>query len=232
MTPQANTSKLWYLKRINLFSELQQQELQELDRITRMYELKKKQSIYLPGDPGSTVFLLKKGRVKIASHASSGKEVTFDILEPGEIFGELEALSETARESSAEALEDTLICAIRKQDFERYMRQHPDLSLKLTKLMGFRLRRIRNRVEDLVFRDVPARLARLLLDLGRTDGDTAVVGIRLNIRLTQQDIANLIGCSRETVSLVLGQFKEQRLIQIEDHTIIIIDSYRLSRRVS
>lgn len=197
-----------------------------------MYEVPKKQAVYLPGDLGSTVFLLKKGRVKIASHAPSGKELTFEILEPGEIFGEVEALEGVARESSAQALEDTLLCAIRKEDFERYLRLHPDLSFKLTKLLGFRLRRIRNRVEDLVFRDVPARLAHLLLDLSKTDGEIRGSAVRLKMHLTQQEIANLVGCSRETISLVLGQFKEQGLVQIEDHTITILDQERLSRLIS
>jgi CRP/FNR family cyclic AMP-dependent transcriptional regulator len=229
VAPHVGASKLWYLKRINLFSELRQSELQELDRITRMYEVAKKQAVYVAGDPGSTVFLLKKGRVKVVSHAPSGKELTFEILEPGEIFGEVEALEGVGRESSAEAVEDTLLCAIRKEDFERYLRQHPDLSFKLTKLMGFRLRRIRNRVEDLVFRDVPARLARLLLDLSKSDGERYGSGVRLKIRLTQQEIANLVGCSRETISVVLRQFKEQGLLQIEDHTVIILDQYHLSR---
>jgi CRP/FNR family cyclic AMP-dependent transcriptional regulator len=232
VAPHVGASKLWYLKRINLFSELRQSELQELDRITRMYEVAKKQAVYIAGDPGSTVFLLKKGRVKVVSHAPSGKELTFEILEPGEIFGEVEALEGMERDSSAEAVEDSLLCAIRREDFERYLRQHPDLSFKLTKLMGFRLRRIRNRVEDLVFRDVPARLAHLLLDLSKSDGERYRSGVRLKIRLSQQEIANLIGCSRETISLVLRQFKEKGLIQIEGHTIVILDQYQLSRLVS
>lgn len=228
----AAQNKLWYLKHIRLFSGLSQAELQEMDRITRMQEVKKRQPIYLPGDPSNTVYLLKKGRVKISSTAPSGKEVTFDILEAGEIFGELEMLQDSPRETQAEALDDALICAIRREDFDRYMREHKDLNAKLTKLIGLRLRKIQSRVEDLVFRDVPARLAHLLLELKKTDGVPEGTGTRLRVKLTHQEIANLIGCSRETVSATLGQFRERHLIRMDGRSITILDSYGLHRLVT
>ncbi len=225
-------SKLWYLKHIKLFSGLSPAELQEMDRITRMQEIKRKQPIYLPGDPANTVYLLKKGRVKIVGSAPSGKEVTFEILEAGEIFGELEVLEESPRETQAEALDDALICAIRREDFDRYLHEHPNLSVRLTKLIGLRLRKIQTRVEDLVFRDAPARLAHLLLELSKTDGAPEGAGLRLHARLTHQEMANLIGCSRETVSTILGQFRDRGLIKIDGRSIIVLNPYGLSRLVS
>ena len=230
--PSISPNKLWYLKHIKLFSGLSQAELQEMERITRMQEIKKKQPVYLPGDPANTVYLLKKGRVKIASSAPSGKEVTFEILEAGEIFGELEVMEDSPRETQAEALDDALICAIRREDFDRYLSEHPNLSVKLTKLIGRRLRKIQTRVEDLVFRDAPARLAHLLLELSKSDGAPDGAGIRLQARLTHQEMANLIGCSRETVSTIIGQFRDQRLIQIDGRSIIVMNPSGLSRLVS
>ena len=230
--PSINHNKLWYLKHTKLFAGLSQDELQEMERITRMQEVKKKQPIYLQGDASTTVYLLKKGRVKIANSAPSGKEVTFEILEAGEIFGLLETLDDSPRETLAEALDDALICAIRREDFDRYLREHPDMTVKLTKLIGLRLRKIQNRVEDLVFRDVPARLAHLLLELGKTIGNPDATGIRLQARLTHQEMANLIGCSRETVSTILGQFRDQRLIRIDGRTIIVLNPHGLSSLVS
>ncbi len=225
-------NKLWYLKHINLFSALTMPELQEIDRITRMQEVKKRQPIYLPGDPSTTVYLLKKGRVKIANSNSSGKEITFAILEPGEIFGELEVLEDSLRETQAEALEDVLICAIRREDFDRYLRGHPDMSVKLTKLIGLRLRKIQSRIEDLVFHDVPARLAHMLLELSQTEGVPDGALIRIRAKLTHQELANLIGCTRETVSHTLSLFREQGLVRIEGRSITILNSVRLSQLVS
>lgn len=225
---QTVPTKLWYLKHINLFSTLSRPELEEIERMTSMQAVKKRQPIYLPGDPSTTVYLLKKGRVKISSTAASGKEVTFDILEPGEIFGELEVLEGLPRETQAEALDDALICAIRREDFAEYMRTHLDLTAKLTKLIGLRLRKIQCRVEDLVFRDVPARLAHLLLELLKTGGAAASSGTRLRAKLTHQEMANLIGCSRETVSNTLGQFRDKGFIHLDGRTITILNESGLS----
>ncbi|MEW6543119.1 MAG: Crp/Fnr family transcriptional regulator [Nitrospirota bacterium] len=226
------SKKLWYLKHIRLFSGLSPIELQEMERMTRMQEVKKRQPLYLPGDPSSNVYLLKQGRVKIASTAPSGKEVTFEILEPGDVFGELEVLEHSPRETAAEALDDTLICVIQREDFERYLATHPTVSGKLTKLIGLRLRKIQSRVEDLVFRDVPARLAHLLLELSKTEGVPDGTGVRLRAKLTHQEMANLIGCSRETVSTTIGQFREQGLIRIDGRSLTILQAQRLSRLVS
>lgn len=225
-------SKLWYLKHVRLFSGLSPVDLQEMERMTRMQEVKKRQPIYLPGDPSHTVYLLKKGRVKISNTAASGKEVTFEILEPGEIFGELEGLEGAPRETQAEALDDALICAIRREDFEHFLREHQDLTVKLTKLIGLRLRKIQNRVEDLVFRDVPARLAHLLLELSKTEGVPEEAGIRIRAKLTHQEMANLIGCSRETVSTTLGQFRDEGLIRIDKRSLTLLNVDGLSRLVS
>lgn len=227
-----NLSKLWYLKHFNLFSTLSHIELQEMSRNTRMEEIKKRRPIYFPGDPSNTVYLLKKGRVKISNTAANGREVTFEILEPGEIFGELEVLQGAPRETIAEALDDTLICAITREDFDRYLRTHPDMTLKLTKLIGLRLRRIHNRVEDLVFRDVPARLAHLLLELRKTEGVHEGAGIRIRAKLTHQEMANLIGSSRETVSAILGQFREKGFIRMEARSITILNPSGLAQFLS
>ena len=230
LTPKAN--KLWYLKHINLFSCFSETELQEIDRITRMQEVGQRQRIFLPGDPSNTVYLLKKGQVKIAGTIADGREVIFEILTPGEIFGEAEMLNHAPHDTYAEALGDVLICAISREDFERYLRKHQDLTFRLTKLVGNRLRKIRRRVVDLIFRNVPARLAHLLVELGQTDGIPDHGGIRLRVKLTHQEIASLIGCSRETVSTALGQMRDQGLLRSEGRSITIVNMDRLSHMAS
>ena len=227
--PDTAPNKLWFLKHIRLFDGISPSEMQEMEKITRMEEVKKRQPLYLPGDPSSNVYLLKKGRVKIANTASSGKEVTFDILDPGEIFGELDVLEDAPRSTSAETLDDALICVIPRKDFDQYLAMHPTVMFKLTKLIGLRLKKIQSRVEDLVFRDVPARLAHLLVELSKTEGVAEKQGIRLKVKLTHQEMANLIGCSRETVSSTLGQFRDEGLIQLDGRTMTILDLKGLSR---
>ena len=225
-------NKLWYLKHVRLFDGMSQTEMQEMAQITRMQEVKKRQPLYFPGDPSSNVYLLKQGRVKLANTGAGGREVTFEILEPGEIFGELEVLEDLPRETAAEALDDTLICVIRREDFNHYLALHPDVTVKLTKLIGLRLRKIQSRVEDLVFRDVPARLAHLLLELRKTAGVAEGTAIRLRVKLTHQEMGNLIGCSRETVSATFGQFRDDGLAHMEGRTITITDEMGLLRLIS
>lgn len=230
--PQTAPNKLWFLKHIRLFDGISPSEMQEMEKITRMEEVKKRQPLYLTGDPSSNVYLLKKGRVKIANTAPSGKEVTFDILEPGEVFGELDVLEDAPRSTSAETLDDAVICVIPRKDFDQYLAMHPTVMFKLTKLIGLRLKKIQSRVEDLVFREVPARLAHLLSELGKTEGVAEKQGIRLKVKLTHQEMANLIGCSRETVSTTMGQFRDDGLIQIDGRTITILKPDGLSRLIS
>ena len=227
--PQTAPNKLWFLKHIRLFDGISPSEMQEMEKITRMEEVKKRQPLYLPGDPSSNVYLLKKGRVKIANTAPNGKEVTFDILEPGEVFGELDVLEDAPRSTSAETLDDAVICVIPRKDFDQYLAMHPTVMFKLTKLIGLRLKKIQSRVEDLVFRDVPARLAHLLVELSKTEGVAEKQGIRLKVKLTHQEMANLIGCSRETVSATLGQFRDEGLLQLDGRTLTILDLKGLSR---
>ena len=227
--PQAAPNKLWFLKNIRLFDGISPSDMQEMEKITRMEEVKKRQPLYLTGDPSRNVYLLKRGRVKIANTAPSGKEVTFDILEPGEVFGELDAMEDAPRSTSAEALDDALICVIPRKDFDQYLAMHPNVTIKLTKLIGLRIRKIQSRVEDLVFRDVPARLAHLLSELGKTEGVADKQGIRLKVKLTHQEMANLIGCSRETVSTTIGQFRDDGLIQMDGRTITIVNEKGLSK---
>lgn len=229
---ESTLTKLWYLKHIRLFDGMSSSEMQEMEKITRMEEVKKRQPLYLPGDPSSNVYLLKQGRVKLANTGASGKEVTFEILEPGEVFGELEVLEGSPRETTAEALDDAMICVIRREDFDRYLQSHPNITVKLTKLIGLRLRKIQSRIEDLVFRDVPSRLAHLLVEFSKSDGVKGPQGIRLRAKLTHQEMANLIGCSRETVSATLGHFRDDGFIQIDGRTIVILRLDALSRLVS
>ena len=225
----SQTKKLWYLKKINVFSELSWRELKELKRITRMVSYRKNEPIYLPGDPSEMVFLLKKGRVKISRVSKEGREATLVILEPGEIFGEVEALDGVPRESMVQALESVMVCEIQREDFDRYVQAYPEVGGKVMKLMGGRLRQLETRVGDLVFKSAPARLASLLLELSETMGIFENGSVQLQIRLTHQNLANLIGTTRETVSTLMSQFAQYGLLEQENRYIRILDKAKLAK---
>jgi len=222
-------SRLWYLKKFNFFDTLNDEDMESLNEVVVDNEVKKKQPVYLAGDPSETIYFLKKGRVKITRLDESGKEFTLTLLEPGEIFGELGIFDNSPRETSAVALEDSLICAMRRQDFEKYTSNKPELTFKLGKLMGFRRRQIENRIEELLFRDVPSRLARLLLRLAARHARETKHGLQIHIKLSQQELANLIGATREMTSSVLNNFKREKLIAMEHKYIYILDRKRLEK---
>ncbi len=223
-------SKLWYLKKINLFKEMTSEDMGKIERATRMESVKKKTPIFFPGDPSQQVYLLKEGRVKLSRISEEGREVTIALLEPGEIFGELEVLGDAPRDTLAEALDDSKICVVSKKIFLEMVSSKPDFSFRLTKLIGFRMRKIESRVEDLVFRDVPARLAHLLLELAKDYGQKTEQGLLLKIKITHQEIANLIGSIRETVSAVLGDFKREGWISFEGRQITLLRPDLLEQR--
>jgi CRP/FNR family transcriptional regulator len=222
-----NSNKLWYLKRFNLLDALSENEMMALNDLIVDNDVKKKQPIYLGGEPNENLYFLKKGRVKISRIDESGKEFTLTLLEPGEIFGELGLFDDSPSETMAVALEDSLICMMRRKDFEAYAANKPELTIKLNKLLGFRLRQIENQIAELLFRDVPSRLAALLLRLADQHGREMNHGIRINIRLSQQELANLIGATREMTSMTLNSFKKKDLIDIQSKYIYITNRKRL-----
>lgn len=214
MSPESIAAdKLWYLKRINLFKAMNQEDMVHLAQKTVEKNFRRKELIYLSNQPGEFVYLLKKGVVKISKLTSDGRELTLALLKPGEIFGELEALGAGETGTQAEAHSDVMICVLRRKDLLGLMQMKPDLGISLSKLIGFRRRIIENRMENLVFRNIPQRLAALFLELkkefGRNEGDT----IKIDISLTHEDLANLIGSARATVTDVINNFKNQGIIQ-------------------
>ena len=221
--------KLWYLKKFNLFDTMGMEEMESISQMVAENEIAKKQPVFLEGDPSENLYFLKKGRVKITRIDESGKEFTLTLLEPGEIFGELGLFDESPRETAAVALEDSLICTMRRNDFEKLMENKPELSLKLNKLMGLRVRRIENRIQELLFRDVPSRLAGLILRLLEQHSREMRDGVKINIKLSQQEIANLIGATREMTSSVLNSFKKDGLINIESKYIYILNKNELKK---
>lgn len=213
--------KLWYLKGIDLFRELSEESLKELDRLSIMKAVPKRTALYFPDHPSDSLFLLKEGRVKISKLSAEGREVILDFLEAGEIFGELALAGETVRTTTAETVEDSLVCIIPQESFARFLRGRPELALRMIKLMGLRRRELESRIEDLVFRSVSSRVAGLLLKLLEKHGEPFPGGVQIKVRLTHQEIAQLIGATRETVTEELNRLRQNRIIDFVKRRIIV-----------
>lgn len=221
--------KIWYLKKINIFKGLSEEEMHYIDHVSTMKHYAKKEPIFLPADPGDRVYLLKKGRVKIARLSEEGKELILAVLNTGEIFGEAAIFDTDARSNMAETLEDAYICEISKKDFEELLAKKPELALRLTKLVGLRRQQLEMKIEDLIFRNVQGRLVHLLLNLMRSYGVKKDTGILIDIKLTHAQIANLIGATRETTTLYLNQLKAQGLLDFEKRKILVLKPQLLAK---
>ena len=214
---------LWYLKKIALFADLPAPVVQKLSETVELREIRRRQVIYLPGDPGASIFFVNGGRVKISKVTRDGKELTLAYRGPGEIFGELCMLEGGPREEMAEAMENAMITELAREEFEKMVQQNGMLGYRLTKAMLQRRREVENKVEQLLFKDVNAKLAELLLRLGNEYGVQSGRGTLVALKITHQEMANLIGSTRETVSLTLSMFKKKGLIQTDGRKVIISD---------
>lgn len=201
---------------------LTKSQMQALDRMAVMRNMPRNQVIYFPEDTCNTVFLLKKGKVKISRISESGKEMILAILGPGELFGELSITGQVKREEIAEATEDAVICSVSISDFQHMMEMNPKFNLQVTKFIGFRLKKIQSRLEGLIFKTAEQRVRYLLKELAEEHGRQIIHNPEervVKMRLTHEDIAKLSATSRQTVTSVLND--------LEKHSIISYDRSRI-----
>jgi CRP-like cAMP-binding protein len=220
---QDDQRALWYLKKIPLLQDLPAEAMTRLAEAVEINEVRRRQVVYLPGDPGRSVYLVNGGRVKISKVTRDGKELTLAYRGPGELFGELAMIDGGPREEMAEAMENALLTELNRGDFERLVQAHPQLGHRLSRLLLQRRRDVENKIENLVFKDVNAKLGELLLRLALDYGVDHERGTLVALKITHQEMANLIGSTRETVSLTLSQFKRRGLIRTEGRKVIIAD---------
>ncbi len=223
----AEKSKLWYLENFNLFKGLNPESMEKLNRITSMKEFPKSQPIYFANEPSDSIFFLKKGRVKLTRTSPDGKEMILALVNPGEVFGEMGFIDDGERTDYAIALDECLICAISKDDFRRFVEENPELNRRITKLIGFKLRKFSERIEELVFKDAQQRVISFLFSLAKNYGKHIGEEIVVKPFLTHQDIAELTACSRQTVNSILTDLREQGYIKFDRRKLIIQNKNKL-----
>lgn len=221
-------SKLWYLENFNILEGLTAEEMMEVEGKTIMTNAKKGQFIYFPEDPSKTIFFLKEGRVKIGNSSEDGRENIKAILQPGEMFGELALAGEGKREDFAQALDsNVVICAMSVKDMEEVMEKNSGMGLKVTKLIGFRLKKMERKLRALIFKDARTRIIDFIREMAEERGTPAGDEILIKHHLTHQDIANLTASSRQTVTTVLNELRSANIINFERKRILVRDLKKL-----
>ena len=217
--------KLRYLSELTVFQDLSPREMEELDRVTTMSKMPKGRVFYRPEEPGEVLFILKEGRVQLYRISPEGKKLVISTLGPHTLFGEMALLGAMMHNTFAEALEDCHICVMSRTDLERLIINKPQVAVRILEVTGKRLREAEERLENMAFKGIPARLANLLLRLADEQGSepgNEIVG------LTHQDLAESVGTYRETATQVLNDLKADGLIEIGRKRITVLDRDRLS----
>ena len=221
--PQDEKRALWYLRKIPLLADVSAETTQKLLKALELREIRRRQVVYLPGDPGDAVYFVNGGRLKVSKVTRDGKELTLAYRVPGEIFGELCLIEGGPREEMAEAMENALISVVERPVFDAILSKEGLISSRLVKVVAQRRREVENKIEQLIFKDVNAKLAELLLRLADEYGIEDSRGTLVSLKITHQEMANLIGSTRETVSLTLSQFKRRGFINTDGRKVILSD---------
>jgi CRP-like cAMP-binding protein len=209
--------KLWSLSQIDIFQDLSQREVEEIDRSATMTTCEQGRVFYAPDEMGEVLFLLKKGRVQLYRLSPEGKKLVVAIMEPGSIFGEMSIVGQGMHNTFAESIEDCTLCVMSRVDVERILMEKPSVALRFMEAMAHRLQETESQLEDLAFKGIPSRLAALLLKLTEKDDQTLVKGF------SHQDLAEMLGTYRETTTQILNDFKSQGWIVIGRKRIEILD---------
>jgi len=216
-----------YLRQISIFSELDGEFLEKIYKISRVRKYEKGRIIFMEGEPGEAFFYIKSGLVKISKLSRDGREHILHVLNEGHVFAEVTLFSNTEYPATAEVLEEAEIGIIKNEDLEKVIKENPDLSLQLIKYLNKRLVEAHMKIRNLALYDTYERTAQALVKLAEDYGKKSSKGINLDLNISRQELANLVGTTRETVIRALTAFKKEHLIGIEKNTITIFDLEKL-----
>jgi CRP/FNR family transcriptional regulator, cyclic AMP receptor protein len=214
---------LWHLRKIPLLGAVAPAKLQELITQVELREIPRRQVIYLPGDPGDQIYFINGGRVKTSKVTRDGKELTLAYRGAGQVFGELAVVDGSPREEMAEAMKNAIITELSVEVFRELLLSDAKLCFAFMAEMGRRRKQLETKLEHLVFKDVQAKLAALLLELAEEYGQETEDGLQIGLKITHQEMANLIGSTRETISLTLAQFKKRGLLDLNGRSVVLKD---------
>jgi CRP-like cAMP-binding protein len=186
--------------------------------------------LFAEGDEGDQLYVIAEGKLKLGTSSGDGRENLLSILGPGEMFGELSLFDPGPRTSTATAVTDAKLLSLGQEKLLPWLIENPMVSLQLLASLAQRLRRTNEAVGDLVFSDVPGRVAKALIDLGERFGKQTDDGLFVHHDLTQEELAQLVGASRETVNKALADFAGRNWLKLDGRAVLITDVERLTKR--
>jgi len=197
-----------------------------LDRLVtymRVARHRRRTVLFRKGDPGTNMMVVLAGRVKVCTHSEDGKELVMNLFSPGDVFGEIALLDGADRTADAVTIDDCELLVLERRDFLPFLRSHPDACLKLMAVLCQKLRQTSELLEEALFLEGPSRLAKRLVHLAEAFGSPVRDGVRIDLQLSQQQLGNMVGMSRESMNKHLRQWREEDLIRIQDGHYVITD---------
>jgi CRP/FNR family transcriptional regulator, cyclic AMP receptor protein len=215
-----------------LFAALDEDAASSLRQSMVEVWLGRSEELFSEGDQGDRLYVIVEGKIKLGRSSSDGRENLLAILGPGEMFGELSLFDPGPRTATATSVGDSRLIGLGHDALEPWLLRHPEVAQKLLNALARRLRRTNETLADLVFSDVPGRVAKALLDLSTRFGKPADDGVLVAHELTQEELAQLVGASRETVNKALADFASRGFLRLEARAVVILDLERLTRRAA
>lgn len=215
-----DADRIWCMSEVDIFCDLDESEMDALAAAAPMKTYAAGALVYTPHQPVETLFILKKGRIRIFRVSPDGRALTTAIIEPGTIFGEMIIVGQQMHDSFAEALDEVVVCVMTRTDVQRLLLGDPRIAARISETLGRRLSELEQRLSDAVFKAVPQRIAGALLTLG--SHTARPLGRGTQVRLTHEQLAAVAATSRETTTKVLGEFADQGLITLGRGRITIL----------
>ena len=218
------------LSRAGIFQGVDPVAVQNLIEQMETVRFPRGTTIFDEGEPGDRLYIITSGKIKLARHAPDGRENLLTVMGPSDMFGELSIFDPGPRTSSAVCVTEVTAATMNSDMLKQWVADHPAIAQQLLRVLARRLRRTNNSLADLIFTDVPGRVAKALLQLANRFGTQEGTALRVHHDLTQEEIAQLVGASRETVNKALAEFAHRGWIRLEGKSVLISDTERLAKR--
>lgn len=219
-------SKLWFTGRVDLLPGMSQEAVHRFNTIVRRIRRRRGEWVFVHGDPADSIYLVQKGRMKITALSEDGHEVVHEIVGPGEIFGHTSSILGIPRTTSAQAIEASQLYEIRQKDFESLLIVYPELSLQLLKSVGLKLKKAEEQLLNVICHDVSTRVKAALIDLIASEPEKQP-DQPVRIKITQQDLANLIGASRQKTWEALKALEDSSVLKLMYRSILVTAPHKL-----
>ncbi|ADG80504.1 Transcriptional regulator, Crp/Fnr family OS=Tsukamurella paurometabola (strain ATCC 8368 / DSM/ CCUG 35730 / CIP 100753 / JCM 10117 / KCTC 9821 / NBRC 16120 / NCIMB 702349 / NCTC 13040) OX=521096 GN=Tpau_3932 PE=4 SV=1 [Tsukamurella paurometabola] len=218
------------LARAGIFQGVEPSAIEALTKDLHEVDYPRGHVIFSEGEPGDRLYIILSGKVKLGRRSPDGRENLLSVMGPSDMFGEMSIFDPGPRTSSATTITEVRAMTMDREALRAWIRDRPEIAEQLLRVLARRLRRTNNNLADLIFTDVPGRVAKQLLQLAQRFGTHENGALRVTHDLTQEEIAQLVGASRETVNKALADFAHRGWLRLEGKSVVITDSERLARR--